>query len=209
MTSAAHLFPARLSCTWPLARSRRFTTRRATILAVGLALAPALSGCSTPVDVPPAEAASDPMCARILRATPDQIEGHERRTATAQSATAWGDPAITVRCGVPVPGPSTDRCLSIELPDGRTMDWLHPEDGSAQTPTSGAEQAPGAGTQQAPEDGGAWTFVTYGRDPAVEVRIPAGTGIDQPTAVLVELANAVDLVEPTRACVGATDVPLG
>ena len=157
------------------------------------AAATALAGCATTVDVVPGVDAQNPVCARVVRATPDTLAGLERRTAGAQAAAAWGTPAVTVRCGVEVPGPTTDRCLSVELPDGTTVDWINPE---------------AAG--EALEDGtaGEWTFITYGRDPAVEVVVPADTGIEQPTGVLVELANAVQLVEPTRHCVGATDVPL-
>ena len=134
----------------------------------------------------------NPLCARIVRATPDTLLGLERRTAGAQAATAWGDPAVVLRCGVTPPGPTTDRCLSIELPDGTTVDWINPE----------------AVGEQDDDSPGAWTFITYGRDPAVELVVPAATGVDQPTAALVELAGAVQLVEATRACVGATDVPL-
>lgn len=153
-----------------------------------------LAGCATPVDVPPGVDASDPVCARVVRATPEDMLGLERREASAQASTAWGDPAVTFRCGVEPPPPTTDRCLSVELPDGTTVDWINPE---AEAPAEGEE---------ATQDPGSWTFVTYGREPAVEIVVPAGAGLDQPTAVLVELASAVDLVPPTRHCVGATDV---
>lgn len=182
----------------PGAGSPRAARRTTTILVASLTVAAGslLAGCATPVDVRPGVDAKNPVCAEVLRATPDEILGLERRTSSAQSSTAWGDPAVTLRCGVEVPGPSTDRCLSIELSDGQTMDWLNPE-----------EEVTSGNTQ--PEDGGQWTFVSYGRDPAIEVVVPAGSGLEQPTAVLTEIATAVDLVPATRECLGATDVPLG
>lgn len=163
----------------------------AALTAAGLAAG--LAACAAPVDVTPGIDAKNPVCARIVRAAPDTLLGLERRTASAQAAAAWGDPAVTLRCGVEVPGPTTDRCLSIELPDGSTVDWINPE--------AAEEEVDG-------QAAGSWTFITYGRDPAVELVVPAGTGVEQPTAALVELAGAVQLVEATRHCVGATDVPL-
>jgi hypothetical protein len=56
---------------------------------------------------------------------------------------AWGDPAIIARCGVATPAPTTEDCLTVN-----EVDWVA-------TPLSD-------GTK----------FVTYGRDPALEVLIP-------------------------------------
>ena len=63
------------------------------------------------------------------------------RPTDSQATAVWGDPAaVVLRCGAEVPGPTTDRCISV---DG--IDWvIRDEDEN-------------------------WRITTYGRDPAVEV----------------------------------------
>lgn len=151
-----------------------------------------LAGCARPAELVPAPSAADPECARIVMATPDELGGLERRPTTAQAATAWGDPAVTVRCGVEPPGPTTDRCLNVEAGDGTSVDWI----------ALGGDDDALAG-----QDRGGWAFVTYGREPAVEVVVPAEQAAGgQPTAFLVDLAGAVSIAPADRHCVGATDV---
>lgn len=164
------------------------------LVAVGAA-ALALAGCAAPAGLPPGEDASDPTCARVILATPDELGGLERRETTAQAATAWGDPAVTVRCGVTPPGPTTDRCLSVERPDGTTVDWVQLESDDERLP------------DHARAGQGSWSFVTYGRTPAVEVVVPVEQVTGQPTAFLVDLAPAVTVSPAERFCVGADDVP--
>ncbi len=142
----------------------------------------------------PGEAAPDPTCARVIQATPDELVGLERRSTTAQATTAWGDPAVTLRCGVAVPGPTTDRCLSVGLDDGTAVDWIQLEADDESLPAN------------AREGQGSWAFVTYGRQPAIEVVVPVEHVTDQPTAFLVDLAPAVEITPAERHCVGATDV---
>ena len=39
---------------------------------------------------------------------------------TARRTAAWGDPSqVILRCGVNVPGPTTDRCVSVN-----DVDWV-------------------------------------------------------------------------------------
>ena len=45
-----------------------------------------------------------------------------------------------------------------------------------------------------------WTFTTYGRDPAVEVRVPAAVASTHSTSFLDQLGPAIAQVAPTRAC---------
>ncbi|MPV36249.1 DUF3515 family protein [Georgenia subflava] len=153
-----------------------------------------LAGCSSPADLPPGELAADPTCARIIMATPDSLGGLERRSTTAQATTAWGDPAVTVRCGVTPPGPTTDRCLNVENADGTFVDWIALEGDDPDLP------------EHARQGQGSWSFVTYGREPAVEVVVPVEQVSGQPTAFLVDLAEAVELSTAERFCVGATDI---
>ncbi|RPF25658.1 DUF3515 family protein [Georgenia muralis] len=162
-------------------------------VALALTAAAVLSGCAAPVSLPPGELAADPVCARVLQATPDVLGGLERRSTTTQAATAWGDPAVTLRCGVAPPGPTTDRCLSVDSGDGTAVDWIALEGDDPDLP------------EHARQGGGSWTFITYGRRPAIEVVVPVEQVGGQPTAALVDLAGAVSLVRAERACVGATD----
>jgi len=43
-------------------------------------------------------------CRQFLAALPDKVAGQSRRKVTGSTyAAAWGDPAIVLRCGVPLP----------------------------------------------------------------------------------------------------------
>ncbi|GMA25370.1 hypothetical protein GCM10025864_31290 [Luteimicrobium album] len=44
--------------------------------------------------------------------------------------------------------------------------------------------------------------MTYGRDPAIEVRVPRALGEGQPTVALVDVAPAVLDVRATTTCTG-------
>lgn len=78
-----------------------------------------LAGCSGPVTLdapkPPDEATA--ACRGMLAATPDTVDGHDRRETEPVSdfTAAWGDPAITVVCGVAEPdalGPAS-QCFEV------------------------------------------------------------------------------------------------
>lgn len=90
--------------------------------------------------------ASDPACARVAEHWPQQVAGQQPVPGAwgSEAIAVWGDPPIIARCGLPMPGPTTDDCLSV---DG--VDWVaqHRDDGMV--------------------------FVTYGRDPAVQVLVPS------------------------------------
>jgi hypothetical protein len=95
---------------------------RRRLLAVGLALT-ALAACTTsggtpkprgtgPVDVAVPTATATPVisaCRALLAALPDELDTGVRRrpvTGDATRTAAWGDPAITLTCGVPLPDQS-------------------------------------------------------------------------------------------------------
>ncbi len=129
-------------CPAPSRRARRRPGRTA-VGAVWLAgMAVAVSGCGGPVaDVEPAPEATDPVCAEAMVFLPEAVAGLDRRETDSQSTAVWGDPsAVILRCGVPVPGPTTDHCVTAE-----GIDWVTRDDGEY------------------------WTLTTYGRSPAVEV----------------------------------------
>ena len=119
-------------------------------LAAGTAVL--LSGCSSTATVQAADDAANPACASMMVLLPDVLADLDRRQTNSQGTAAWGDPAqVVLRCGVTVPGPSTDPCVSVN-----GVDWL------------------------AKEGDPAWTLTTYGRTPATEVlfdpnQVPSST----------------------------------
>jgi hypothetical protein len=125
------------------------------VVAVGVAAsAVAVTGCddhhggvSLAVPTPTGSVARD--CATLIASLPDNLApgGHRRTTSPASPVTAaFGDPPVTVRCGVPVPQhPPTSL---VEEFNG--VDWLRL--GSSNT-----------GTQH---------YVSYASRLVVDVRIP-------------------------------------
>lgn len=165
------------------ARNQRVHTPHIAAMSVGVALVgvPLLAGCSQAVGVAAAPHATDPDCARVVLALPQTLGDDLERVRTSSQATAaWGSTAqaVTLRCGVEVPPPTTEQCVTVETASGSRIDWLVQAD---------------AGTSD-------WTFVTYGRDPAVEVHIPADVAAERSTSFLDGLGTAIAQVEATRAC---------
>jgi hypothetical protein len=108
---------------------------------------------------------------------PDTVAGESRRSTNAQSTAAWGEPAsVILRCGLPDTGPSPLPCFTLD-----DIDWLRDD---ATDPN--------------------FTFLTYGRDPAIEVVVDS-TAVSG-TEVLSDLSLSVGTLEPLRACVDATNV---
>ena len=146
-------------------------------LAAAAAVVLALTGCASAVTLPPAEDASDPGCASVVVSLADAIgeqslpEPLERRDTTGQGTAAFGNPsAVTLRCGMPEPAPSTDRCITVG-----EVDWL----------------------EVAAEDD-VWTFVSYGRSPATEVVID--TSVVSAVTALEGVSSAVARTERDGAC---------
>jgi hypothetical protein len=170
--------------------ARRWSAAGAAALAVGLA-----AGCSSAVPVSPATHATDPDCAALILATPDSLgQGLARRHTTAQATTAWGDPAIVLRCGVEPPGPTTQRCESVTSADGPSIDWLVTQDDGSAAGSAAPAATIGAGAPSTSTPGAAasdWTFTTYGRVPAVEVHVPAAVAADRSTTFLDGLGPAI------------------
>lgn len=156
----------------------RFSLRPLAALTIA-ASALLLSGCSGPsVAMEPAESAAAPECADVTVRLPETVDGLERRETNAQATGAWGNPAsVLLRCGVPTPGPTSDRCISLN-----GIDWI--EDAS-KAPT--------------------YRYTSYGRTPAVEVAIDSSAGVSG-TNALIDLQDAVNMLPKTGACVGADDL---
>jgi hypothetical protein len=147
--------------------------RRARLSAGALALTAAtLAACSAP-RVSPAPRAADPSCARAVAAAPPTVLGKDRTKVQGRGAVAWGDPLIVLRCGLPGIGPTSDPCVEV---DG--VDWV-----------------------VADPNADPIVFAAYGRDPTVEVDVPASYGRTSATGALVGLGPVVAaLPKDGRSC---------
>lgn len=139
----------------------------------------ALAGCTRTIGVEVAPDAADPKCAEVMLAVPDELGPDLPKLRTdAQATAAWGEPggAVTMRCGVAPVGPSAD-CQHVDSGDGTAVDWIVTTD-----------------------DKGTWSFVTYGREPAVEVIVPPTVTEDHSTSFIADLADAVTQAPATKEC---------
>lgn len=115
--------------------------RAATSLVAAAILLCGVPGCASVVAVDPAGDAANARCADVMLALPPDVADNTQRDTDSQATSAWGDPSkVVLRCGVDVPGPTTDPCVTVN-----DVDWVLREGDPA------------------------WTATTYGRDPAVEV----------------------------------------
>ncbi|MBT2513039.1 DUF3515 domain-containing protein [Arthrobacter sp. ISL-30] len=124
----------------PKNHSRR-DTRKRHVAAPLVFSAMALTACSPAVDVEPAQDSANPACAPMMVALPDALGDAALRKTNSQATAAWGEPSkVILRCGVNVPGPTTDRCVSVN-----GIDWVIKEGDPV------------------------WTLTTFGREPATEI----------------------------------------
>ncbi len=152
--------------------------------AVGLAVAVgSLAACATPLPIDPAPHAADPNCARVMLAMPGAVGGLDRRGTTSQATDAWGSEyPIIAKCGVDVPAPTTDPCVTIAT-TGYTVDWI---------------------VHDGPD---VWVATTYGRNPALQVIVPKIRVDSAMEDILSELTPPASLAPTTgHACVGLSDV---
>lgn len=161
--------------------TRRHATARPALLAavLGAVLAAgALTSCGGPVTVGSAPDGASAACDDVMALLPEQLVGAPRRETDGGAGTAaWGDPAILLRCGEEPVLTSSQPCVTVPGdPDG--VDWV----------------------VLAFDDSGS-IVRTFGRDPAVEVEVPAGYG-PAPVSVLPELSEAVAAVGAAAVCSG-------
>jgi Protein of unknown function (DUF3515) len=130
--------------------------------------------------VTPAPHADAPACAQIMLNVPIELAGLPKRGTDGQATAAWGetDPVV-MRCGVDPPPPTTDRCVTVTGSDGKGTDWL---------------------SVPATDGSGGWVLTSYGRRPAVEVRVPASVALKQPADLLVDLGPPVAYASLERTC---------
>ncbi len=132
-----------------------------------------LTGCKVEVPDTEVSAADRTACRALVAALPVSVSDQgERETTGNPLGAAWGDPPIVLRCGVGEPA-DYDPLVGCQTVNG--MDWYVPGDGM---------------NDQDQEV----VMTTYGREPAVEVRLPAQ--YRPPVAAMVDLAEAVE--EHTR-----------
>lgn len=150
------------------ANPKKFVAMTLSVLALA-----SVTGCASVAAVDAAPDAANPACAQMMVALPDTIGDAQRRPTTSQATSAWGDPSqVVLRCGVEVPTPTSDPCVSVN-----DVDWVAHED----------------------EKSKIWTLTTYGRTPATEVVldpkvIPSST-------VLASLSDAAAKIPAQKACV--------
>lgn len=138
-----------------------------------------LGGCARSIGVEVAPEAADPLCAEVMLAVPEELGTDLPKVPTDSQATAaWGEPgaAVTMRCGVTQAGPAAD-CQHVDSGNGTTVDWIVTTD-----------------------DKGTWSFVSYGRRPAVEVIVPPAVTEDHSTSFIADLGQAVSQVPATKEC---------
>jgi hypothetical protein len=77
----------------------------------------------------------------MMVALPQFVADQPKRETTSQATAAWGNPSqVILRCGVAVPGPTTDQCVTVN-----GVDWVLRQQDKT------------------------WTATTYGRNPATEL----------------------------------------
>ncbi len=154
--------------------SRRWAAS-STALVVGVFLAGAVSlSCSATEQLRPGPSADLDECRTALAQAPATVLDSPRTPLDVPGALSWGSPAVVLRCGLNEIGPTTATCLEV---DG--VDWVLEVDSDPMTATS------------------------YGRSPAVEVRVPAEYGRDALAVALVDTAPVARALPTTgRACIG-------
>lgn len=108
-------------------------------------------------------------CRTLLEALPKSVADQPRRTVTGSSyAAAWGDPAIVLRCGVPLPADFAGApCITRN-----GIGWSVP-----------ADQADGLGKEV--------VMTLAFRRPVVQVRVPAHYRPNGPAEVMADLDRVV------------------
>ncbi|KQO01972.1 hypothetical protein ASF21_10565 [Arthrobacter sp. Leaf234] len=160
----------------------RALPRAVALLAAAATLLVVLPGCTSVVDVDPAADAANADCADVMIALPPLVAENEQRDTNSQATSAWGDPSrVVLRCGVVVPGPTTDPCVTVN-----DVDWVVREGDPA------------------------WTATTYGRDPAVEVLFdPEEVASSTVLVELGDAVSRVEQTRACVGLSEATPVPTG
>jgi hypothetical protein len=149
------------------------------VLALGLVL---VACGKEPVSIPTSRltAADQARCQRVTDALPKTVAGQTRRKTQPAAAlgAAWGDPPITVQCGVGVPADFSKTAACMEA-DG--VGWFVPD-------------------SQVNDQSADVVMSSAGYRPVVQVTVPASYRPDGLAAAMVQLAPMVKqytrLVQP-------------
>jgi hypothetical protein len=108
-------------------------------------------------------------CRQFLAALPDEVAGQTRRHLTGSTyAAAWGDPAIVLRCGVPLPKDfAIAPCITRN-----GIGWSIPQ-------------------EQADDQTSAVVMTLAFHSPVVQVSLPAHYRPNGPSQVMADLDRAV------------------
>lgn len=143
---------------------------------VAVIAAAVLTGCSPTVSLtPPAADATNPKCASVVVELPTTVSTLGQRLTDTQGTGAWGTPAaIVLKCGVPVPDPTSKLpCVTVN-----GVDWL-----------------------RNPKPHNVFVFTTYGRDPAVAVTVDSNNVKADGNQALTDLALAVAQIPSKHRCI--------
>ncbi len=134
-----------------------------------VALLAACTGCGgVDIDETGATGAERSACESLVESLPSHVaDQKQRRTTGSGLGAAWGDPPIVLRCGVGRPK-DYDPVTGCQRANG--LDWYVPEKGMNDQSFD-------------------VVMTTIGRDPAVEVTLPAR--YRPPVAAMVDLAPAI------------------
>lgn len=165
-------------------------TRIAAPFALTAATALLLTACGgggggrVPVDAPAITGAIAQQCAALQKALPHTLMGLDRRDTTPGSpnTAAWGDPAVTLRCGTGLPG----------VMDPHSKDYTPFSDNVVGQTAGGVCWA-----SIYNQDDKSFTFASVNQQAIVQLFIPAAyTGKQSPLSVL---APAVARTSPLDA----------
>ena len=113
-------------------------------------------------------------CQAVMAALPQRVMGQDERVVTGNIAT-WGDPRISLRCGVQQPA-NLDRTSPCDELNG--IGWFSEEPGTALD--------------------GAWRFTTIGRTGFIEVVVPED--LEPAGDALMDLSGAVARMAVVTPC---------
>jgi len=144
-------------------------------------LATACGGGAAEIDSPEVGPDDRRTCQELLDSLPDTLASQPQRDVEPADAlgAAWGDPAITLTCGVALPA-EYDEFSSCEEANG--VGWFLPP-------------------EQIEDQGLDVTFTAVGYRPLVQVRVPSSYRPEGPASVIVELGPVVqDQLELVQDC---------
>lgn len=148
----------------------RTVVRSAVLLPTILLVAAACGPGHPTVEAPAVPDAHRDACVRIITALPADVGNQPRRDIDGGPfVAAWGDPPIVLRCGVGTPSGFGPTSLCQRAND---IDWYVPEESI--------------------DDAGAdVVMTTVGREPALEVSVPARYRPHSPGNVMIDLEPVI------------------